>query len=54
MFRSRLARDEGALLIYSRPSRAMTSIHMFFVPFSLGVFWLDSRGTVVDRVLALP
>ena len=32
----------------------MTSIHMFFVPFPLGVFWLDSHGTVVDRVRALP
>jgi uncharacterized membrane protein (UPF0127 family) len=54
MFRSRLAVDEGAVLIYSRPSRALTSIHMFFVPFPLGVFWLDSHGTVVDRVRALP
>lgn len=54
MFRSRLARDEGAVLIYTRPSRTMTSIHMFFVPFPLGVFWLDSHGTVVDRVRALP
>ena len=54
MFRRRLARDEGAVLIYTRPSRAMTSIHMFFVPFPLGVFWLDSHGTVVDRVRALP
>ena len=54
MFRSQLARDEGAVLIYTRPSRTMTSIHMFFVPFPLGVFWLDSHGTVVDRVRALP
>jgi uncharacterized membrane protein (UPF0127 family) len=54
MFRARLAADEGALLVYGRPSKVETSIHMFFVPFPLGVFWLDSRGTVVDRVRALP
>ena len=54
MFRSSLARYEGAVLIYHRLSRTMTSIHMFFVPFPLGVFWLDSQGMVVDRVRALP
>ena len=54
MFRSSLAADEGALLVYDRPSKVETSIHMFFVPFPLGVFWLDFRGTVVDRVRALP
>jgi uncharacterized membrane protein (UPF0127 family) len=54
MFRSHLERDDGALLMYNRPSRTMTSIHMFFVPFPLGVFWLDAHGTVVDRVRALP
>jgi uncharacterized membrane protein (UPF0127 family) len=54
MFRLRLAEEEGALLIYGRPSIVETSIHMFFVPFPLGVFWLDERGTVVDRVRAMP
>ncbi|MGB7539193.1 MAG: DUF192 domain-containing protein [Anaerolineales bacterium] len=54
MFRRSLAEDEGALLVYDRPSKVETSIHMFFVPFPLGVFWLDSQGTVVDRVRALP
>jgi uncharacterized membrane protein (UPF0127 family) len=54
MFRLRLSEKEGALLVYSRPSRAQTSIHMFFVPFPLGVFWLDEGGTVVDAVHALP
>jgi uncharacterized membrane protein (UPF0127 family) len=54
MFRRNLPETEGALLVYSRPSIGMTSIHMFFVPFPLGVFWLDDRGTVVDRVKALP
>jgi uncharacterized membrane protein (UPF0127 family) len=54
MFRRNLPEDEGALLVYTRPSKVETSIHMFFVPFPLGVFWLDFRGTVVDRVRALP
>jgi uncharacterized membrane protein (UPF0127 family) len=54
MFRRNLSEDEGALLVYDRPSKVETSIHMFFVPFPLGVFWLDSGGTVVDRVQALP
>lgn len=54
MFRRRLDPDEGALLAYDRPSTVQTSIHMFFVPFPLGVFWLDAEGRVVDRVRALP
>jgi uncharacterized membrane protein (UPF0127 family) len=54
MFRRRLAPDEGALLVYGKPSIVQTSIHMFFVPFPLGVFWLDAEGRVVDRVEARP
>lgn len=54
MFRFRISADEGALLVYAAPSRSMTSIHMFFVPFALGVFWLDENGKVVDAVRALP
>jgi uncharacterized protein len=54
MFRRRLASDEGALLVFRKPSRMDTSIHMFFVPFPLGVFWLDDAGTVVDAVHARP
>jgi uncharacterized protein len=54
MFRRRLAQDEGALLVYAASSRSLTSIHMFFVPFPLGVFWLDEDGVVVDAVKALP
>jgi uncharacterized protein len=54
MFRWRLRSEEGALLIFRRSSRMDTSIHMFFVPFSLGVFWLDEQGTVVDAAHARP
>ncbi len=52
MFRSRLARDEGLLLVEKRDSRLDTSIHMFFVGFDLAVFWINSNMLVVDRVLA--
>jgi uncharacterized membrane protein (UPF0127 family) len=54
MFRTSLGPDEGLLLVQARDSRVDSSIHMFFVPFDLAVFWLDSRLTVVDKVLAKP
>ncbi|SRR5581483_1073668 len=52
MFRSRLARDEGLLLTIGHDSRADSSIHMFFVPFDLAVFWINSDMEVVDKALA--
>lgn len=52
MFRACLARDEGLLLVEKRDSRIDTSIHMFFVPFDLAVFWINSKMTVVDKVIA--
>jgi len=52
MFRSALGRDEGLLLVEARDSRLDSSIHMFFVPFDLAVFWIDSSMTVVDKVIA--
>lgn len=52
MFHSRLALDEGLLLVEKRDSRLDTSIHMFFVPFDLAVFWINSEMTVVDKVIA--
>lgn len=52
MFRRQLASNEGLLLVQPRDSRLDSSIHMFFVPFDLAVFWIDSTMTVVDRVLA--
>jgi uncharacterized membrane protein (UPF0127 family) len=52
MFRARLALDEGLLLVERRDSRLDTSIHMFFVPFDLAVFWINSEMTVVDKVVA--
>lgn len=52
MFRRRLAADEGLLLVEPRESRLDTAIHMLFVFTDLAVFWLDSDGVVVDKVLA--
>ena len=52
MFRARLERDVGLLLVERRDSRLDTSIHMFFVPFDLAVFWINSEMTVVDKVIA--
>jgi uncharacterized membrane protein (UPF0127 family) len=52
MFRSRLGLDEGLLLVEKRDARLDTSIHMFFVPFDLAVFWINSEMTVVDKIIA--
>ena len=52
MFRSRLGRDEGLVLVGTRNSRLDSSIHMFFVSFDLTVLWLNSDMKVVDKVLA--
>ena len=50
----RLPDDEGLLFITGFEGRTHTSIHMFFMRFSIGVVWLDSGGRVVDQQLALP
>jgi uncharacterized membrane protein (UPF0127 family) len=52
MFRPRLGFSEGLLLVEKRDSRLDTSIHMFFVPFDLAVFWINSEMKVVDKVIA--
>lgn len=52
MFRKSLGPDEGLLLVEKRDSRLDTSIHMFFVPFDLAVFWINSEMTVVDKIIA--
>jgi uncharacterized protein len=52
MFRSQLDQDDGLLLVEERDSRLDSSIHMFFVPFDLAVFWIDNSKTVVDKVIA--
>ena len=53
-FRRSWPEDEGLLFVESVESRVATSIHMFFVFFSIGVVWLAADGTVVDAKLAKP
>jgi uncharacterized membrane protein (UPF0127 family) len=50
--RSRLARDDGLLLVGKCDSRLDSSIHMLFVQFDLAVIWINSGMQVVDKVLA--
>jgi uncharacterized membrane protein (UPF0127 family) len=54
MFRRGLAPGEALLMVESRDSVSLTSIHMFFVPFELGVVWINTAGRVVDKVVARP
>lgn len=49
-----LPADEGLLFVTEHEGRTHTTIHMFFMLFSIGVVWLDSKGTVVDLQLARP
>lgn len=46
--------DEGLLFVNTSESRTNTTIHMFFMLFSIGVVWLDAHGQVVDAQLAKP
>jgi len=54
MFRRQLAADEAYLFVESRESVVLTTIHMFFVFFPIGVLWLNQERMVVDVVLARP
>jgi uncharacterized membrane protein (UPF0127 family) len=54
MFRREIARGEALVMVEARDSQIGTSIHMFFVGFSLGVVWVNDGGEVVDKVEALP
>lgn len=51
---SHLPQNEGLLFVTDREGRAHTTIHMFFMLFSIGVVWMDSEGRVVDKKLAKP
>ena len=46
--------DEGLLFVTGSENRANTTIHMFFMFFSIGVVWLDATGKVVDKCFAKP
>ena len=54
MFRKNISQDEGLLLVQGNDSRVDSSIHMLFVPFKLGVIWINSNFKVVDRIIAKP
>ena len=54
MFRKPLAEDEALLFVQGTEDRLGAAIHMLFVFFPIGVVWLDTAGTVVDKVLAEP
>lgn len=49
-----LPEDEGLLFVTGSESRSNTSIHMFFMFFSIGVVWMNAQGKVVDTCLAKP
>jgi uncharacterized membrane protein (UPF0127 family) len=50
----RLSDEEGLLFVTAFEGRAHTAIHMFFMLFKIGVIWMDAKGKVVDKQLALP
>ncbi|MGC9358206.1 MAG: DUF192 domain-containing protein [Anaerolineae bacterium] len=54
MFRRELPSDEGLLFVESGESRMLTTIHMLFVFFPIGVVWMAADGRVVDMVVARP
>ena len=52
MFQNSIETDAGLLMVQGSESRANAAIHMFFVGMDLGVLWLDSSQTIVDKQLA--
>ena len=54
MFRRELPDGIGLVLVEGREGVANTTIHMFAVPFAIGVLWVNSAGKVVDKVVARP
>ncbi|MBN1310439.1 MAG: DUF192 domain-containing protein [Anaerolineae bacterium] len=54
MFRRSLYPGEGLLLVEAHASRVGTTIHMFFMAFSIAAVWLDDEFIVVDKALAKP
>jgi uncharacterized membrane protein (UPF0127 family) len=54
MFRRSLPQDRGLLFEEASESKALTSIHMLFMFFSIGVVWINAGKEVVDAKLAKP
>ena len=54
MFRHELPDGLGLVLVEENEGVTNTAIHMFAVPFAIGVLWVDDAFVVVDKVVALP
>jgi len=54
MFQKSLGENEGILIDEFRDGIANTSIHMFFMRFSIAVIWINSNFEVVDTKIAHP
>lgn len=54
MFRRTLDPDQVLVFCYRRESIVETTVHMFFVFFSIAIVWLDAERRVVDKALAKP
>jgi uncharacterized protein len=52
MLKDKIITTEGLLFVESYQSRLNSSIHMFFMRFTLGVIWLDTEKRVVDKKFA--
>jgi uncharacterized membrane protein (UPF0127 family) len=52
MFQSRLAYEEGLLLVEKHDSRLGATIHLLFLTLDLAVIWINSLHVVVDTTLA--
>ena len=53
-FRRKLNPGEALILVKDKDSIANTSIHMFFVFFSIAAVWVNSKGKVTSAQLAKP
>jgi uncharacterized membrane protein (UPF0127 family) len=52
MFTKSIPTNGGLLFINPAEDRVNSAIHMFFMHIDLTIIWLDSSGSVVDKVLA--
>ena len=52
MFSKGVAAEQGLVLVQGSENRLDAAIHMFFVPFDLGVIWINQQGKIVDHCLA--
>jgi uncharacterized membrane protein (UPF0127 family) len=53
-FRRQLGSGEALILVMPKESIAQTSIHMFFVFFSIAAVWVNHQGKVTSSQLAKP